>query len=159
MFNCNALSFSTDGLTICSGNVDGNLCGISRQESCLVKSPRIHLLSHLSLSLSRNGNVVLTSSRDNSHNLFDIRSLEICGTFRATGSRVASNWSRSCISPDDNYIAAGSADGSIYIWSISKADIVTTLKEHTSPILCCTWSGLGKPLASSDKNGVICTWT
>ncbi|KAE8667933.1 Detected protein of confused Function [Hibiscus syriacus] len=138
---CNALCFSTDGLTVCLGHVDGNL----------------RLFT--SISLFRNGNVVLTSGRDNLHNLFDIQSLDVCSTFKATGNRVASNWSRSCISPDDNYIAAGSTDGSVYIWSISKADIVSTLKEHTAPVLCCTWSGLGKPLASADKNGIVCTWT
>ncbi|XP_039022567.1 autophagy-related protein 16-like [Hibiscus syriacus] len=157
--NCNALCFSTDGLTICSGHVDGNLRLWDIQTGKLLSEVAAHSLAITSLSLSRNGNVVLTSSRDNAHNLFDIRSLEVCGTFRATGSRVASNWSRSCISPDNKYIAAGSADGSIYIWSISKADIVSTLKEHTAPVLCCTWSGVGKPLASADKNGVVCTWT
>ncbi|KAG8475850.1 hypothetical protein CXB51_032724 [Gossypium anomalum] len=142
--NCNALCFSTDGLTICSGK--------------LLSEVSANSLAITSLSLLRNGNVVLTSGRGNSHNLFDIRSLEVFGTFGATRNKVASNWSRSCISPDDNNIAAGSANGSIYIWSISKADIVSTLKEHTAPILCCTWSAIGKPLASADKNGVVCTW-
>ncbi|XWS37176.1 hypothetical protein CRYUN_Cryun19dG0020300 [Craigia yunnanensis] len=157
--NCNALCLSTDGLTICSGHVDGNLRLWDIQTGKLLSEVAAHSLAITSISLSRNGNVVLTSGRDNLHNLFDILSLEVCGTFRATGNRVASNWSRSCISPDDNYIAAGSADGSIYIWSISKADIVSTLKEHTAPVLSCTWSGLGKPLASADKNGIVCTWT
>jgi autophagy-related protein 16 len=157
--NCNALSFSMDGQTICSGHVDGNLRLWDIHTGKLLSEVAAHSLAVTSISLSRNGNVVLTSGRDNLHNLFDMRSLEVCGTFRATGNRVASNWSRSCISPDDNYVAAGSADGSVYIWSISKADIVGTLGEHTSPVLCCSWSGLGKPLASADKNGIICTWT
>lgn len=157
--NCNALSFSMDGLTICSGHVDGNLRLWDIQSGKLLSEVAAHSQAVTSISLSRNGNVVLTSGRDNLHNLFDMRSLEVCGTLRASGNRVASNWSRSCISPDDNYVAAGSADGSIYIWSISKADIVSTLKEHTAPVLSCTWSGLGKPLASADKNGVVCTWT
>ncbi|KAK8265989.1 hypothetical protein V6Z12_D12G214700 [Gossypium hirsutum] len=141
------------------GHVDGNLRLWDIQTVKLLSEVSAHSLCITSLSLSRNGNVVLTSGRDDSHNLFDIRSLEVFGTFRATGNKVASNWSRSCISLDDNNIAAGSADGSIYIWSISKADIVSTLKEHTAPILCCTWSAIGKPLASADKNGVVCTWT
>ncbi|XVF49727.1 hypothetical protein PTKIN_Ptkin04bG0036500 [Pterospermum kingtungense] len=157
--NFQSLCFSTNGLTIYSGHVDGNLRLWDIQTGKLLSEVAAHSLAITSISLSRNGNVVLTSGRDNLHNLFDKRSLEVCGTFRATGNRMASNWSRSCISPDDNYIAAGSADGSIYIWSIIKADIVSTLKEHTAPVLCCTWSGLGKPLASADKNGIVCTWT
>ncbi|GAA0138616.1 hypothetical protein LIER_00327 [Lithospermum erythrorhizon] len=157
--NCNAVCFSMDGLTICSGHVDGNLRLWDSQTGKLLTEVAAHSLAVTSISLSRNGNSILTSGRDNVHNLFDMRSLEVCGTFRASENRVASNWSRSCVSPDDNYVAAGSVDGSIHIWSISNAKIVSTLKEHTAPVLCCSWSGLGKPLASSDKNGVICVWT
>lgn len=157
--NCNALCFSMDGQTIFSGHVDGNLRLWDIQSGKLLSEVAAHSLAVTSISFSRNGNVVLTSGRDNLHNLFDVRTLEVCGTLRATGNRVASNWSRSCISPDDNYVAAGSADGSVYIWSISKSDIVSTLKEHNSSVLCCTWSGLGKTLASADKNGVVCVWT
>ncbi|KAM1128975.1 hypothetical protein TB2_038759 [Malus domestica] len=157
--NCNALSFSMDGQTICSGHVDGNLRLWDIEKGKLLSEVAAHSNAVTSISLSRDGNVILTSGRDNVHNLFDMRSLEVRRTLRATGNRVASNWSRSCISPDDNYVAAGSADGSVYIWSISKADIVSTLKEHTASVLCCSWSGHGKPLASADKNGIICTWT
>ncbi|KAA8540737.1 hypothetical protein F0562_024344 [Nyssa sinensis] len=157
--NCNALCFSMDGQTICSGHVDGNLRLWDIQTGKLLSEVAAHSLAVTSISMSRNGNVILTSGRDNLHNLFDMRSLEVCGTLRANGNRVASNWSRSCISADDNYVAAGSADGSISIWSVLKADIVSTQREHTTSVLCCSWSGLGKPLASSDKNGIICTWT
>lgn len=157
--NCNALCFSTDGQTICSGHVDGNLRLWDIQTGKLLSEVAAHSLAVTSISLSRSGNVILTSGRDNLHNLFDMRSLEVCGTLRASGNRVASNWSRSCMSPDDNYVAAGSADGTVHIWSISKADIVSTLKEHTTSVLCCSWSGLGKPLATADKNGIIYTWS
>lgn len=157
--NCNALCFSTDGQTICSGHVDGNLRLWDIQTGKLLSEVAAHSMAVTSISPSRNGNMILTSGRDNLHNLFDIRSLEVCGTLKASGNRVASNWSRSCLSPDDSYVAAGSADGSVYIWSVSKSSIVSTLKEHNTSVLCCSWSGLGKPLASSDKSGIICTWT
>ncbi|BAT76005.1 hypothetical protein VIGAN_01395700 [Vigna angularis var. angularis] len=157
--NCNALSFSMDGQTIFSGHADGNLRLWAIQSGKLLSEVAAHTSAVTSISLSRNGNFVLTSGRDNLHNLFDVRSLEVCSTLKAAGNRVASNWSRSCFSPDDNHVAAGSADGSVYIWSISKGDIVGTLKEHTSSVLCCTWSGIRKPLASADKNGVVCVWT
>ena len=87
----------------------------------------------------------MTSGRDNEHNLFDMRTLEVFGTLRASEKSVASNLSRSCISADDSYIAAGSADGSVHIWSIQKGNTISTLNEHRSSVLCCSWSGLGKP--------------
>ncbi|KAL0385191.1 UNVERIFIED_CONTAM: Autophagy-related protein 16 [Sesamum radiatum] len=157
--NCNALCFSMDGQTICSGHVDGNLRLWDIQTGKLLSEVAAHSFAVTSLSLSRNGNVILSSGRDNLHNLFDMRTLEICATLRGNGNRVASNWSRSCISPDDGYVAAGSADGSVHIWSVTNAKVVSTLKEHTSPVLCCSWSNLGKPLATSDKNGNICVWS
>ncbi|OVA20541.1 WD40 repeat [Macleaya cordata] len=157
--NCNCLCFSTDGQTICSGHVDGNLRLWDIKSGRLLSEVAAHSHAITSICLSRSGNIVLTSGRDNLHNLFDMRSLEVCGTLRANGNRVASNWSRSCISADDNYVASGSADGSVYIWSRLRADIVSTLKEDTSPILSCAWSGLGKPLASANKNGTVCIWT
>ncbi|KAL8057309.1 hypothetical protein ABFX02_04G176500 [Erythranthe guttata] len=157
--NCNALCLSMDGQTICSGHVDGNLRLWNIQTGKLISEVAAHSFAVTSLSLSRNGNVILSSGRDNLHNLFDMRTLEICATLRGNGSRVASNWSRSCMSPDDDYVAAGSAEGSVNIWSVKSAKIVSTLTEHTSPVLCCSWSNLGKPLATSDKNGNICIWS
>lgn len=157
--NCNSLSFSMDGLTICSGHVDGNLRIWDVQTGKLLSEVAAHSQAVTSVSLSRNGNMILTSGRDNLHNLFDIRTLEICGTFRSNANRVASNWSRSCISADDSHVTAGSVDGSVHIWSVSNAKMVSTLKEHTSSVLCCSWSGLGQPLATSDKSGVICLWS
>ncbi|XP_039050878.1 autophagy-related protein 16-like [Hibiscus syriacus] len=74
--NCNALCFSTVGLTICSGHVDGNLRLRDIQTGKLVSEVAAHSLPITSISLSRNRNVVLTSGRDSLHNLFDIRSLE-----------------------------------------------------------------------------------
>lgn len=157
--NCSAICFSIDGQTICSGHVDGSLRLWNVQTGKLLSEVAAHSLAVTSISLSRSGNMILTSGRDGLHNLFDLRSLEVCSTLKASGHRMASNWSRSCISPDENYVAAGSADGSVYIWSISKANIVSTLKEHTASVLCCSWGGLGKPLASSDKKGHIWTWS
>lgn len=125
--NCNALCFSMDGQTICSGHGDGHLRLWDINTGKLLSEVAAHSLAITSVSLSRNGNSILTSGRDNLHNLFDMRSLEVCGTFRAAGNRVASNWSRSTISPDDSYVAAGSVDGSICVWSLAKADVVSTL--------------------------------
>lgn len=156
--NCNALCISMDGQTLCSGHVDGNLRLWDFQTGKLISEAAAHSHAITSVSLSRNGSIVLTSGKGNLHNLFDMRSLEVCGTLRANGNRVVSNWSRSCISADDNYIAAGYTDGSVYVWSRLRSEIVSTLKGHLAPVLSCSWSGLGKPLASADKNGTVFIW-
>lgn len=156
--NCNALAYSSDGFTICSGHVDGNLRLWDSQSGKLIGEVAAHSQAVTSVCVSRGGNIVLTSGRDNVHNLFDVRSLEICGTYRTNGNRVASNWSRSCISGDENCVAAGSADGSVSIWSRLMSDKVSVLVGHTSPVLSCTWNALGRPVASADRNGTVCIW-
>ncbi|PWA74004.1 transducin/WD40 repeat-like superfamily protein [Artemisia annua] len=158
--NCNALSFTQDGQTVCSGHVDGHLRFWDLRAPKPQTETHAHSLAVTSISLSRNGNTILTSGRDNVHNLFDTRTFEVWRALGGSENRVASNWSRSCISADDSYVAAGSVDGSVHVWSTSKdGNLVSTLKEHTASVLCCSWSGLGKPLATSDRNGVICLWT
>ncbi|KAK8959576.1 Protein TOPLESS [Platanthera guangdongensis] len=161
MSNCNALAYSSDGLTVCSGHVDGNLRMWDGVSGRLMSEVAAHSQAITSICVSRSGGVVLTSGRDNVHNMFDLRTLEVCGTLRASGSRVATNWSRSCISGDDNYVAAGSADGRVYIWSRMKTDKPASVLDgghSSSPVLSCAWNDLGRLLASADRNGTVCIW-
>ncbi|XP_020107458.1 autophagy-related protein 16 [Ananas comosus] len=154
--NCNTLSF-IDHDTICSGHVDGNIrIWDIRRGKCssqVAAHPQV-----TSVCVSRSGNLVLTSGKDNVHNLFDVRTLEVCGTFRAGGSRVVSNWGRSCISADENCIVAGASDGSVYVWSRLKGEILSILEGHSSAVLSCAWSELGQPLASADRSGNVFVW-
>ena len=149
--NPNSLAF-IDGDIICSGHRDGNLrLWDIRSGKCTTQ-----IAAHLdvtSVCVSRSKNFILTSGRDNVHNLFDVRTLEVCGTFRATGNRVVGSFGKPCISPDENCIAAGSSDGSVYIWSRLKNEMPTVLEGHSSPVLASAWCGLG-PLATSDRNHI-----
>jgi autophagy-related protein 16-1 len=120
---------------------------------------RSFLIQVTSVCVSRSGNFILTSGKDNVHNLFDIRTLEVCGTFRASGNQIVTGWGRPCISPDGNSIAAGSSDGNIHIWSRVRDGAVTVLEGHSSAVLSCAWSERGIPLASADRNGNVYIWT
>ena len=46
--------------------------------------------------------------------------------------KVSCDWSRAIFSPDvdHQYICAGSADGSVYIWNSATAKVEKILKEH-----------------------------
>ncbi|URE39881.1 glycerophosphoryl diester phosphodiesterase, partial [Musa troglodytarum] len=130
--NCNLLSYSMDGLTFHSGHVDEVASEVAARSQAVT-----------SIYISQSESLLLTSGRDNLHSLVDLRTLEICGTFRANGNRVASNWS----------ITVGSADGSIYIWSRLNNDMLSILEGHSSPVLSFAYSGPGNTLAYADKNG------
>lgn len=156
--NCNSGCLTTDATLICSGHMDGNLRFWDTRTGKLANEIAAHAQGITSVSLSRSGQTVLTSGRDNVHNLFDVRSMEICATFKAQGHRVPTYWNRSCISADENYVAAGSADGVVLVWGRRKNDVESILKGHASPVIACAWSDMGKPLATTDKSGLICLW-
>lgn len=156
--NCNAVALTMNGEVLCSGHMDGNLrlwdIRTGKQSSEVVA----HNQGITSVSVSRNGHTMLTSGRDNVHNLIDVRTLEVQASFRAPGLLVATNWSRSCLSPDEKYVAAGGADGSVVVWNRYAKDSTVTLKGHSSAVLACAWSDQGRPLVTADKNGYIIVW-
>ncbi|XP_059658935.1 autophagy-related protein 16-like [Cornus florida] len=158
---CNAICFTTNENKFCSGHSDGRI-RFSNTERYVMLCDReiaLHTQPVTSICPFRCGNVVLSSGRDNLHNLVDVRTMQVCGKFKIKGNKVASNWSRSCVSPDENFVVVGSADGSIYVWSLKMGRMVSTVKEHGAPVLACSWSGLGRPLASTDDDGTICIWS
>lgn len=156
--NCNAVALTMNGEVLCSGHMDGNLrlwdIRTGKQSSEVVA----HNQGITSVSVSKNGHTMLTSGRDNVHNLIDVRTLEVQATFRAPGLLVSTNWSRSCMSPDEKYVAAGGGDGSVVVWNRYAKDSTVTLKGHSSPVLACTWSDEGRPLVTADKNGNVIIW-
>jgi len=57
------------------------------------------------------------------HYIFDL-------FYSGDGFKVGFDWTRAAFSPDGQYIAVGSADGSVFIWSIATNMIETILKGH-----------------------------
>lgn len=50
--------------------------------------------------------------------------------FSCEGFHVGADYSRAVFSPDATYVAAGSGDGSVYIWNVSTGKLEKTLREH-----------------------------
>jgi autophagy-related protein 16 len=157
--NCNTVCVTSDGALICSGHMDGLLRLWDIRSGKLANELAAHGQGITSVCLSRTGHTILTSGRDNVHNLFDVRSLDILDTFRSLSYRAATNWTRACLSSNEKYVVGGSADGTVVMWSRKSGESETLLKGgHAAPVLACAWSGAGKPLATADKSGRVCIW-
>lgn len=61
---------------------------------------------------------VLTCGKDHVLKMVDMRSYQVQAVYRAPGFTVSSAWCRACLGPDDKYLAAGSADGSLFVWEV-----------------------------------------
>lgn len=51
--------------------------------------------------------------------------------YSAEGFKVGCDWSRATFSPDGQYVAVGSADGSVYIWGVHANKVEGILKDHS----------------------------
>uniref|UniRef100_A0A8C8DQS3 Autophagy related 16 like 2 n=1 Tax=Oryzias sinensis TaxID=183150 RepID=A0A8C8DQS3_9TELE len=114
-----------------------------------------------SLDLSYDHRQVLSCCRDDSLQLVDLRRWSHDRVvFRAEGFKCGSDSTKAVISPDCSYVAAGSADGSVYVWRVSTAILETRLlEEHRSPVNAVSWSLSGEYVVSVDKSRRAVLWS
>ena len=62
---------------------------------------------------------MLTCGKDDLLKLTDWRSFQVERTLRAPSFHVAGVWCRACFGADERHAAAGSADGTLHVWSVS----------------------------------------
>nr|XP_012230805.1 PREDICTED: autophagy-related protein 16-1 isoform X2 [Linepithema humile] len=156
--SCNDLVTSDGaGSTIISGHFDQRIrFWDTRAES---SSNDILLEGKVtSLDLSRDANYLLSCVRDDTVKLIDLRMKKIVGSFSGDGFKVGFDWTRAAFSPDGQYIAVGSADGSVFIWSIATNMIETILKGHAAAVTAVSWHPHGMYLASVDRAKTVTVW-
>uniref|UniRef100_A0A673WQ18 Autophagy-related protein 16-2-like n=1 Tax=Salmo trutta TaxID=8032 RepID=A0A673WQ18_SALTR len=114
----------------------------SRAASCTQEVPLQGKVT--SLDISTDHRQLLSCSRDESLQVVDLRM----------------NNSRICFSPDGSYLAAGSADGAVYIWNVNSGNLETRLPDmHSSSINAVAWSGSGEYVVSVDKSRRAVLWS
>ncbi|CAI5692495.1 ATG16 autophagy related 16-like 2 isoform X2 [Oreochromis niloticus] len=145
---------------IISGHYDGQIrVWDSRAASCVQVLPAQGKVT--SLDLSSDHRQLLSCCRDDCLQLFDLRrwSNERV-TFRADGFKCGSDSTKAVISPDCCYLAAGSADGAVYIWNVSTGKLETRLPDkHSSSISAVSWSLSGEYFVSVDKSKRAVLWS
>ncbi|XP_046737886.1 autophagy-related protein 16-1 isoform X2 [Diprion similis] len=156
--SCNDVVISDgSGSTIISGHFDKTIrFWDTRAES---SSNNIVLQGKVtSLDLSRDAHYLLSCVRDDTLKLLDLRMNQIIGSFSADGFKVGCDWARATFSPDGQYIAVGSSNGSVFIWSVSSNKVESVLKDHTSSVTAVAWHPQGTYLASVDRTKQATIW-
>lgn len=131
----------------------------TRAASCVQELPTQGRVT--SLDISPDHRQLLSCCRDDCLQLADLRRRSSdCTYFRADGFKCGSDSTKAVISPDGGFLAAGSADGAVYIWNTSSGDLVTRLPDkHSSPICAVSWSSSGEYLVSVDKSRWAVLWS
>ncbi|XP_020827789.1 autophagy-related protein 16-1 isoform X2 [Phascolarctos cinereus] len=129
-----------------------------RSESIVRELELLGRITALDLNPERTD--LLSCSRDDLLKIIDLRVNAVKQTFSAPGFKCGSDWTRVVFSPDGSYVAAGSAEGSLYIWSVltGKVDKVLS-KQHSSSINAVAWSPSGTHVVSVDKGNKAILWS
>ncbi|KAI8926735.1 WD40-repeat-containing domain protein [Entophlyctis helioformis] len=161
--SCNDLALlDGDGMVIASGHLDNNLRLWDTRSGNLIREVSgIHFGQITSVEVSPDLSQMLTTSRDNTLKLMDLRTYRTVATFADDGYRAGMNWTQSCFSPDGAYVASGSADGSIFFWEALTGRTAAVLRDqHKSAVCGVAWSPLGgnTVVSASDKDKCIVQW-
>ncbi|KAL8187564.1 UNVERIFIED_CONTAM: hypothetical protein K2H54_051163 [Gekko kuhli] len=129
-----------------------------RTESTVLEMELLGRITALDLNPERTE--LLSCSRDDLLKIIDLRVNAVKQTFGAQGFKCGSDWTRVVFSPDGNYVVAGSADGSLYIWNVLSGKVEKVLsKHHSNSINAVAWSPSGVHVVSVDKGNKAVLWS
>ncbi|XP_040582414.1 LOW QUALITY PROTEIN: autophagy-related protein 16-1-like [Lepeophtheirus salmonis] len=112
-----------------------------------------------SLDLSKNGQYLLASTRENKIEITDLRNMKTTlNCLSGSGFQIGCDWARATFSPDSEYVACGTSDGSIFIWKYNSSNPERILKEFDSVVVAVAWQPSGNGLVSCDKNRNVVVW-
>lgn len=160
--SCNAIALSADGNIICSGHFDSTVrlwdmrTGESIGELSSLHSGQV---TSIVCSPDSLGNTILTNSRDNTLKLVDVGTQKTIQIYKHDNYINPANWSKATMSPDGQYIAAGSTDGGIYIWETQSGKLNNILTGHKDSVTCVAWNPMDSSrMVSCDKSGSLFFW-
>ncbi|XP_053166562.1 autophagy-related protein 16-1 isoform X2 [Hemicordylus capensis] len=144
---------------VMSGHFDKKIRFWDIRTECVVQE--MELLGRITaLDLNPERTELLTCSRDDQLKIIDLRVNVIKQTFSAPGFKCGSDWTRAVFSPDGNYVAAGSADGSLHVWNVLTGKVERVLsKHHSNSINAVAWSPSGAHVVSVDKGSKAVLWS
>ncbi|XP_066251235.1 autophagy-related protein 16-1 isoform X3 [Euwallacea similis] len=165
--SCNDLvTVDNAGTTIISGHFDKSIrfwdCRSEGSANNIVLNGKV-----TSLDLARGTKYLLACVRDDTLKLIDLRMNQVVKSFSHEGFKVGCDWSRATFSPDGQYAAVGSSEGSIFIWGVSSGKVESILKDHgstsiglfsRSAVTATSWHPFGTFLASVDRSKKAVIW-
>jgi autophagy-related protein 16 len=114
----------TDDAGVISGHADNCVrYWDAKTGDCIKEISGIHAGSISSISISPDVFQILTSSRDNTLKIIDIRTFKVFQTFSDPSFKIPFDYSRACYSSDGRLIAAGSSDGKVFVWNSASGQL------------------------------------
>ena len=104
---------------------------------------------------------LVSMSKDDSLKVWDLRMQKLIQSFEHDNFKVGSIQNKFCVSPNSQYVVAGTKDGSIVFYDLKLGECEGIVKDqHKSQVIACDWQpqdGVFK-LASIDDLGGLLLW-
>ena len=153
-----ALAFSPDGKILAAGGYRGIVLWDLEAAKLLKRLGAGQLSGSVhALAFSKDGRLVVgegTPSGSGDVKVFDIQSGQPTAAFIGPKDIVYAI----SLSPDGNLLAAGSADGKAYVWSMADKKLVTTIQDHADWVMGVAFSPDGKLLATGSSDRSVQVW-
>ncbi|KAI1460162.1 WD40 repeat-like protein [Annulohypoxylon moriforme] len=157
----NDLALSPDGRTLAAAQNEKHLTLWDTETNNEIRDPRLdsgHTGHVLSVSFSpKNGSMLLSSGTDRSIRICDVKTGKLLHRF---SDHV--DWIRSSAwSPDEEYVASASDDGTVRIWSVGDEDNQKPqiLRHGNSYVWGVAFSANGQYVATCAGNKKVLVWT
>jgi WD40 repeat protein len=159
-----SVSFSPDGQTVLSGNMDGMLLLWSIRNGQKIHALHAHQGGVTSVAFLPDGKKAITGGNDGKVKLWDLNSGKKLVDFIGRGGATERVLPILCvaISPNGKLAAAGGIDEGIKIWEIDSGNLIHTLPGHAGPVKSITFSPDSTTLLSAGgdatHNGSFIVW-
>ncbi|KAI6206436.1 hypothetical protein M3Y94_00910300 [Aphelenchoides besseyi] len=114
-----------------------------------------------SLCISPDGNKVLAACRDETLLLVDLRVRIAEHIYSADQFRTSYDYAKCMVSPSMQYVAAGSADGQIFIWNLHTTKLEKILQRgghEANPVYSLAFHPTSRIMLSTDRRRTCCLW-
>ncbi|KAH9423473.1 YTH domain-containing protein 1 [Dermatophagoides pteronyssinus] len=111
-----------------------------------------------SLNVTNNGHYLVAAIRNvDKLTCLDLRMNSFVQNYTADSFTIGWDWTRLCLSPNDQYIACGGNDSQIFFWDFSSGKLLKTLStdKHIGTIIAVEWHPKGNLFASADQRNVL----
>ncbi|XP_078474185.1 autophagy-related protein 16-1 isoform X2 [Lampetra planeri] len=113
-----------------------------------------------SLDLNAERTELLSCSRDDSLRITELRTNSTRISLTAEGFKCGADWTRAVFSPDGQYVTAGSADGTLFVWNAATGHVERSLsRHHSAAVNAVAWSPSGEYILSVDKAKRAVLWS
>lgn len=160
--SCNSVKVTGDKTRIISGHYDGSVKVYSTKTGELIRAFKdLHEASITSVVLDFEGNLVLTSSKDNTLKMIDLRMEKALNySFRHDEYFNPLEYNTVCFANYGQSVAAGSSDGKLFLWDPETGKLQHILNGgNKGGITGTCYSIISGNLYTSDASGNIVVWS